>query len=147
MFALARKLYGRTPYEFGGDRVRGAHEVPTPPHKGWDCIGYVMNCLDAATPPLGDLGLGVHQGYINAERARQACRNIVRGKEEPGDLIFFEKTYNTPGASHVGIVLDPQRKLMADDHQRPDGTGPGETNYGDSYWRGKFLEFRRVRRW
>lgn len=105
-----------------------------------------MNVLNAATPPLGDFSTGLHPGYINAERARQACAPLHNQSVEPGDLIFFKDTYPTAGASHVGIVLDPGKRLMADDHARPDGTGPGETNYAEPYWASHFLEFRRVRR-
>ena len=121
--------------------------TPAPPHKGWDCIGYVMNVLNAAAPPLGDFGTGLHPGYINAERARQACFTLsAPAQVQPGDMIFFKDTYPTTGASHIGIVLDPARTLMADDHQRPDGTGPGETNYSEPYWRAHFLSYGRVRR-
>ena len=28
-----------------------------------------------------------------------------RSEAKPGDLIFFQKTYNTSGASHVGIYV------------------------------------------
>ncbi len=140
----ARFLYGKTPYVFGGDRQPGVNDVTKP--NGWDCIGYVMECLDAHNPPLGGFKLGVHQGYINAERARQACAPVPQGQEKVGDLIFFQNTYPTTGASHVGIVLDPKRSLMADDHDRKNGTGPGETNYSEPYWRSKFMEFRRVPR-
>lgn len=140
VFARARELYGRTPYQFGGDRTPGRSAGP------WDCIGYVMECLDSATPPLGDLGTGLHQGYINAERARAACSLVQPGAEQPGDLVFFHTTYPTPGASHVGIVLDPARRLMADDHDRGNGTGPGETDYSAPYWRAHFLGFARVPR-
>ena len=141
VFARARQLYGKTPYVFGGDRQSGVNES-----SGWDCIGFVMECLDAATPPLGGFGLGINQGYINAERARQASIPVRQDQVQPGDLIFFEKTYDTIGASHIGIVLDPVKAIMADDHQRPDGTGPGETYYSEPYWRQHFMEFRRVPR-
>ena len=144
VFALARALYGKSPYEFGGDRVGGAQLKPSPPYKGWDCIGYVMNCLDAANPPRGDFKSGINQGYINAERARQLCTLVPVGQEQPGDLIFFQGTYQTSGASHVGIVLDPAQKIMADDHDRGNNTGPGETNYGTAYWLAHFMQFGRV---
>ena len=105
-----------------------------------------MECLDAAKPPLGDFSTGKLQGYISAELARQACIVISRAEVQPGDMIFFEKTYQTNGASHIGIVLDPAACLMADDHQRPDGTGPGQTDYSEKYWRDHFLSFGRVKR-
>ena len=140
VFARAQELYGKSPYAFGGDRMPGKSAGP------WDCVGYVMECLDAATPPLGDFKTGLHQGYINAERARQACAMVPRGQEQPGDCIFFQGTYNTPGASHIGIVLDPARRLMADDHDRGNNTGPGETDYSSAYWVQHFMSFGRVPR-
>lgn len=33
------------------------------------------------------------------------CDIIPKSEAKPGDLIFFQKTYNTSGASHVGIYV------------------------------------------
>lgn len=33
------------------------------------------------------------------------CAIIRPGEAKPGDLIFFQGTYNTSGASHVGIYV------------------------------------------
>jgi len=140
VFARARELYGGSPYAFGGDRIPGKSIGP------WDCIGYVMECLDAASPRLGDFQSGMQQGYINAERARQFCAFVPEGDEQAGDLIFFEKTYSTAGASHVGFVIDPVRHIMADDHDRGNNTGPGETDYTKAKWPQHFMQFGRVPR-
>ena len=139
-FARARELYGRSPYQFGGDRIEGRSDG------GYDCIGYVMELLDACSPPLGNFRLGIAQGYINAERARQACTPVPYDKAQPGDLIFFQGTYPTKGASHVGMILDPAAHIMSDDHDRGNGTGPGETKYSENYWQGHFLSVGRVPR-
>ena len=68
----------------------------------------------------------------NAERLRQACDVIALAHARRGDLIFFERTYDTAGASHVGIVYDPLMHTMLDDHQRPGGPGPGFSRYSQS---------------
>jgi hypothetical protein len=109
-------------------------------------VGFVMECLDAANPPLGNFGLGIAQGFINAERARQATTPISEAEAQKGDLVFFQGTYETPGASHIGIVWDPAAHIMADDHERSDGTGPGLTNYDEPYWRQHLMSFGRVKR-
>ena len=33
------------------------------------------------------------------------CAIIPADDAQPGDLIFFQGTYDTPGASHVGIYV------------------------------------------
>ena len=38
-----------------------------------------------------------------ANGLRGKCSYVSPADAKPGDLIFFEKTYNTVGASHVGI--------------------------------------------
>jgi peptidoglycan DL-endopeptidase CwlO len=84
--------------------------------------------------------------YTNAQRILEACEPVAVGGEQPGDLIFFEGTYPTSGASHVGIVKDPERGIMLDDHDRDEKPGPGETVYHEQWWRRHFLAFGRVKR-
>lgn len=83
--------------------------------------------------------------FTNAQRILEACEPVMAADAQPGDLVFFENTYQTTGASHVGIVKDPVLRLMLDDHKRQ-LYGPGETGYGDPYWRAHWLAFGRVRR-
>lgn len=33
------------------------------------------------------------------------CTKVSPANAKPGDLIFFEHTYNTEGASHIGIYV------------------------------------------
>ena len=49
---------------------------------------------------------------------------------QPGDLVFFQGTYNTSGASHVGIVVDPVNKIMI--HC---GNPIQYASYDTTYWR------------
>ena len=145
--AFDQMMLYHSPYDFGGDRTRGYSPVPQPPAKGWDCVGAVMNALDNCSPPLGDFLSGINQGYINAEKARQLCPKISESEVKPGDLIFFHSTYSTPGASHIGLVKDPAKSLMYDDNgSRPNGVGPGVTDYSSPYWKAHFLSYGRVPR-
>ena len=43
------------------------------------------------------------------------CDIIPKSEAKPGDLIFFQKTYNTSGASHVGIYVGNNMMLHAGD--------------------------------
>ncbi|MBQ3795981.1 MAG: C40 family peptidase [Butyrivibrio sp.] len=59
---------------------------------------------------------------------------------KPGDLIFFKGTYNTSGASHVGIVVDPVNKIMI--HC---GNPISYASYDTNYWRNHFYCYGRIR--
>lgn len=81
LLATAHRFMG-VPYVWGG-------EDPS----GFDCSGFVQYVYarhGVQLPRTADI-------QYNAGRA------VPRGKEQPGDLVFFE-TY-APGASHVGIYL------------------------------------------
>lgn len=128
---LENEWYWRTPYVFGG-RFQS--------QGGLDCAGFVCLVFDR-------IGIDVDPAheliYTNAQRILEAADPVELGLELPGDLIFFEKTYQTAGASHVGIVT--KRGTMLDDHTR-NPYGPGYTNYNEPYWKTHFLAVRRVRR-
>lgn len=139
LFELIRPTYGKTPYKFGaeGERTEGPSEGP------WDCAGFVMEAFDR-------IGIDIDPEHIqantNAERLRQACNPV--DEPLPGDLVFFEGTYPTAGASHVGIVKDPVNHIMIDDHDRRTTplSGPGETDYMNDYWKQYLAGYGRVRR-
>ena len=42
---------------------------------------------------------------MTANGLMNVCDIIPRSSAEPGDLIFFQGTYDTSGASHVGIYV------------------------------------------
>lgn len=109
---------------------------------GLDCAGFVCLVFDR-------IGIDVDPAhalvYTNAQRILEASEPIAAGTEQAGDLVFFEGTYATPGASHIGIVKDPGKGLMLDDHTR-NPYGPGETVYTSAYWAAHLLGFGRVHR-
>ena len=55
----------------------------------------------------------------------------------PGDLIFFEKTYNTVGASHVGIYVGNGMMIHC-------GDPISYTSINSTYWQSHFLGFGRI---
>lgn len=120
-----------TPYLMGG-----RHES----QGGLDCAGYVIT-------GFGVIGIDLDPDhtidYTNAERLLEHCDPVPKGNEQPGDLIFFQGTYLVTGASHVGVVL--RSGTMLDDHGRPSGEGPGETDYSTWYWQQHFLAIGRPR--
>ena len=42
-------------------------------------------------------------------------QHISEAEAKPGDLVFFEGTYDTPGKSHVGIYLGNEMMVSAGD--------------------------------
>lgn len=76
------------PYVWGGDS----------PETSFDCSGFVSWVINHC-------GNGWSYGRLTAEELRQVCAIIPPSEAKPGDLIFFQGTYDTDGASHVGIYV------------------------------------------
>lgn len=131
-----------------GQRILGVAEnrkgIPyrlDPPPDGvnnLDCSLYVLKTF-------ADAGLPFPPGVRTAEQIRQACEPVALSDVAPGDLLFFEHTYEpdeAPGpdghiASHIGISLGRGTYRMWDEN---DGRGNvGITNMGSSYWQPKLL--------
>ena len=75
------------PYVWGGSS----------PSTSFDCSGFVC-------------WVYTHSGVHNLPRTTAngilgQCARVSRADARPGDLIFFQGTYNTSGASHVGIYV------------------------------------------
>ena len=87
MITEAEKYLGY-PYVWGG----------APPSTSFDCSGFVSWVINHC-------GNGWSYGRLTAEGLRQVCAIIPKSEAKPGDLIFFQGTYNTSGASHVGIYV------------------------------------------
>ena len=87
MITEAEKYLGY-PYVWGGSS----------PSTSFDCSGFVSWVINHC-------GNGWNYGRLTAEGLRQVCAIIPRSEAKPGDLIFFQGTYNTSGASHVGIYV------------------------------------------
>jgi hypothetical protein len=86
-----------------------------------------------------------------AEQQRQACTLIGWDDVKPGDLLFFEHTYDAAGpagpdgkiASHVGFSMGRGTKRMFDAHER-DGPDVGITDISTDYWQEHLFEARRI---
>lgn len=91
IYKEAQKYVG-TPYVWGGST----------PETGFDCSGYVCWVYNQN---------GYNVGRTTAEGLWQKSQHIREEEAKPGDLVFFEGTYDTPGKSHVGIVR-PVRTIV-----------------------------------
>lgn len=87
MIHEAEKYLGY-PYVWGG----------ASPSTSFDCSGFVSWVIN-------NCGNGWNVGRQTADGLRGCCSYVSPSQAKPGDLIFFQGTYNTPGASHVGIYV------------------------------------------
>lgn len=87
MIHEAEKYLGY-PYVWGGSS----------PSTSFDCSGFVSYVINHC-------GNGWNVGRCTANGLKSKCSIIPASEAKPGDLIFFQGTYNTSGASHVGIYV------------------------------------------
>ncbi|MBE5834415.1 MAG: CHAP domain-containing protein [Butyrivibrio sp.] len=111
------------PYVWGGSN----------PSTSFDCSGYVSWVINHC-------GNGWNYGRLTANGWKNATARVRESDVKPGDLIFFQGTYNTVGASHVGIVVDPVNKIMI--HC---GSPIKYASYDTRYWRAHFYCYGRIR--
>ena len=95
IYKEAQKYVG-TPYVWGGST----------PETGFDCSGYVCWVYNQN---------GYDVGRTTANGLWQKSQHISEAEAKPGDLVFFEGTYDTPGKSHVGIYLGNGMMVSAGD--------------------------------
>jgi cell wall-associated NlpC family hydrolase len=106
MLAYAKTLLG-VPYEInleGEERIpgsRGFGKVYPRPDFGLDCSGYVLNVLNE----MGFL-TELDPLLTNCNVIFSHCNRIAAADTIPGDLIFFEATFDQPGMTHIGIVTE-----------------------------------------
>lgn len=97
---------------------------------GFDCSGFVSYAINHC-------GAGWNVGRLTADGLRGICRSIPSSQAQAGDLIFFQGTYDTPGASHVGIYLGNGEMIHC-------GKPVQITSINTSYWQQHFLSFGRL---
>lgn len=113
-----------------------------------------LDCSMFVLVTLRDAGVGLPAWARSAEQIRQACTPVSLDETEPGDLLFFEHTYDPgvePGpdghlATHVGITLGSGNRRMWDCHSSSGDSGPpgvGITEINEYYWSPKLFEARR----
>lgn len=120
MIHEAEKYLGY-PYVWGGSS----------PSTSFDCSGFVSWVIN-------NCGNGWNVGRQTAEGLRGCCDIIQRSQAKPGDLIFFQGTYDTPGASHVGIYVGNGMMIHC-------GNPISYASIETSYWQQHFYCFGRIR--
>lgn len=119
MIEEAEKYLGM-PYVWGGSS----------PSTSFDCSGFVCWVINNS-------GNGWSVGRTTANGLRGKCSYVSPADAQPGDLIFFEKTYNTTGASHVGIYVGNGIMIHC-------GDPISYTSINSTYWQSHFLGFGRI---
>ena len=104
------------PYVWGGSS----------PATSFDCSGYVSWVINHSGWNVGRLGA---QGLYNI------C--TPTSNPQPGDLVFFKGTYDTPGVSHCGIYVGDNKMLHC-------GDPIGYANLNTSYWQSHFYAYGRL---
>lgn len=118
LIAKAEQHLG-TPYVWGGYSP-----------SGFDCSGFVSYVVN-------NCGAGFSFGRLTAESWRQQCSIISASQTRPGDLIFFQGTYNTSGASHVGIYLGDGKMIHC-------GNPVKISSINTAYWQQHFYCYGRI---
>lgn len=119
MINEAEKYLGY-PYVWGGSS----------PSTSFDCSGFVCWVINHS-------GNGWNYGRTTAEGLRRQLSIIPASEAKPGDIIFFQGTYNTSGASHVGIYVGNGMMIHC-------GNPIQYASINTSYWQSHFYCFGRL---
>ena len=119
MITEAQRYLGY-PYVWGGSS----------PSTSFDCSGFVSWVINHC-------GNGWNIGRCTAEGLRGHCTYVAPSQAKPGDLIFFQGTYATSGASHVGIYCGDGVMIHC-------GNPIQFANINSSYWQQHFMCFGRL---
>jgi LysM repeat protein len=113
LISAAKGVIG-TPYVWGGET-----------QAGFDCSGFIYYAYNKA-------------GYQVKRMSSDSyySRSSYVTKPQPGDLVFFEGTYQS-GISHLGIYLGNQQFIHAGDN------GVEISSLDNSYWKSHFDSFKR----
>ena len=76
------------PYVWGGSS----------PATSFDCSGFVSWVVN-------NCGVGWNVGRLTAQGLYNICAPVSEAEAKPGDLVFFEYTYEGPWITHVGIYV------------------------------------------
>lgn len=106
------------PYVWGGSS----------PSTSFDCSGFVSWVINHSGWDVGRLGA---QGLCNI------CTRVSSANVQPGDLVFFTGTYDTPGVSHVGIYVGNGMMIHC-------GNPISYANLNSSYWQSHFYCYGRL---
>lgn len=113
----AQKYLGY-PYVWGGSS----------PATSFDCSGYVCWVVNHS---------GWNIGRVSAQGICNLCTPISAANVQPGDLVFFKGTYDTPGVSHCGIYVGNNTMIHCGDPIK-------YANLNTNYWQSHFYCFGRL---
>ncbi|MCD8225412.1 MAG: C40 family peptidase [Clostridiales bacterium] len=119
MIGEAEKYLGY-PYVWGGSS----------PSTSFDCSGFVSWVINNCSN-------GWSVGRQTANGLRNLCTVVSASEAQPGDLVFFQGTYNTSGASHVGIYVGDGMMIHC-------GNPIQYTSIETAYWQEHFLCYGRL---
>ena len=117
MLTEAEKYLGY-PYVWGGSS----------PATSFDCSGFVSWVINHSGWDVGRLGA---QGLYNI------CTPVTAAQAKPGDLIFFQGTYDVTGVSHVGIYVGGGMMIHC-------GDPISYANVNTEYWQNHFYAYGRL---
>lgn len=106
------------PYVWGGSS----------PGTSFDCSGFVSWVINQSGWDVGRLGV---------DALYSLCSPVSASETKPGDLVFFQGTYDTPGMSHVGIYVGNSTMIHC-------GDPISYTNLKSSYWQTHFAGYGRL---
>lgn len=119
MMEEAEKYIG-FPYIWGGSS----------PATSFDCSGFVSWVVN-------NCGVGWSVGRLTAQGLYNICTPVSEAEAKPGDLVFFEYTYEGPWITHVGIYVGEGYMIHA-------GSPIGYIKFMDSYYSDNFVGFGRL---
>ena len=119
MIHEAEKYLGY-PYVWGGES----------PETSFDCSGFISWVINHC-------GNGWDIGRLTAEELRQYTIPVSPSEARPGDLIFFQGTYDTYGASHVGLYVGDGMMIHC-------GHPCQYTSINTEYWQAHFFTYGRM---
>ena len=118
MWLTLQNLYIGVPYVFGGT---------TP--KGFDCSGFIRYVL-------GKVGIDLPR---TSSDQYKTGKSVSKADLQPGDLVFFEKTYNKAGVTHSGIYIGNNNFISATSSK-----GIKIDSLSSTYWGPKYYGAKRV---
>jgi cell wall-associated NlpC family hydrolase len=102
------------PYVFGGSN----------PQTSFDCSGFI--CWSYTQSGVRNLPRTTAQGIFNQ------CAPVAKNELKPGDLVFFQGTYNCPDVvTHIGIYVGENKMLHC-------GNPIGYASLDSAYWTAKW---------
>ena len=96
----------------------------------FDCSGFVSWVIN-------NCGVGWSVGRLTAQGLYNICTPVSEAEAKPGDLVFFEYTYEGPWITHVGIYVGEGYMIHA-------GSPIGYLKFMDSYYSDNFVGFGRL---